>query len=171
MALDIQGKSVSDSYYDTAQICLNGHVINTMAREYPQSNQKHCSKCGAQSMTGCPSCGSTIRGYYHVPGVFGGSRYIRPGYCHDCGRPYPWTIASLEAARELADELDGLSSEERKQLKDSFPDLVKSTPKTALAETRFKKLMKKAGIEAYGGMKSILIDVVSEAVKKSLFGP
>lgn len=29
--------------------------------------------------------------------------------------------------------------------------------------------MKKAGSEAYDGMKSILIDVVSEAVKKSLF--
>ena len=77
----------------------------------------------------------------------------------------------MEAAAELADELDGLSAEEKKQLKESFPDLVKNTPKTVVAETRFKKLMKKAGSEAYDGMKSILVDVVSEAVKKSIFGP
>jgi hypothetical protein len=71
---------------------------------------------------------------------------------------------------ELADELGGLNAEEREQLKNSFPDLVKNTPKTAVAETRFKKLMKKAGSEAYDGMKSILVDVVSEAVKKPVFG-
>lgn len=43
------------------------------------------------------------------------------------------------------------------------------TPST-VAETRFKKLMKKVGSEAYDGMKSILDDVVSETVKKSVFG-
>jgi hypothetical protein len=32
---------MSDSYYDTAQICTNGHVINSMAALSPQSNQKH----------------------------------------------------------------------------------------------------------------------------------
>jgi hypothetical protein len=162
---------MGDSYYDTAQICLNGHVINTMAASSPQSNQKYCAECGAQTITVCPECNSPLRGYYHVPGVIGFFDYNKPSYCHNCGKPYPWTIASLEAARELADELEKLSAEERQQLKDSFPDLVKNTPKTVVAETRFKKLMKKAGAEAYDGMKSILIDVVSEAVKKSVFGP
>lgn len=162
---------MSDSYYDTAQICLNGHVINTMATSSPQSNQKHCAACGAQTITACPDCNSSIRGYYHVPGVIGFFDYNKPSYCYNCGKPYPWTVASLEAARELADELEKLSAEERQQLKDSFPDLVKNTPKTVVAETRFKKLMKKAGAEGYDGMKSILIDVVSEAVKKSVFGP
>ncbi len=161
---------MSDSYYDTAQICLNGHVINTMATSSPQSNQKHCAECGAQTIAACPDCNTPIRGYYHVPGVIGIFDYNKPSYCYSCGKPYPWTVASLEAARELADELEKLSAEERQQLKDSFPDLVKNTPKTVVAETRFKKLMKKAGSEAYDGMKSILIDVVSEAVKKSVFG-
>lgn len=161
---------MSDSYYDTAQICLNGHVINTMSSSSPQSNQKHCDECGAQTITACPDCNIPIRGYCHVPGVLAFFDYKKPGYCYNCGEPYPWTIASLEAAQELADELDNLSADERQQLKDSFPDLVKSTPRTVVAETRFKKLIKKAGAEAYGGMKSILIDVVSEAVKKSVFG-
>lgn len=162
---------MSSSYYDTAQICLNGHLINKMASSAPQSNQKFCGDCGAQTITACPTCNAAIRGYYHVPGVIGFFNYNRPSYCHNCGNPYPWTASSLEAARELADELENLSPEERRQLKDSFPDLVKNTPKTAVAETRYKKLIKKAGAEAYDGMKSVLIDVVSEAVKKSLFGP
>ncbi|WP_081601318.1 DUF2321 domain-containing protein [Thioalkalivibrio sp. HL-Eb18] len=162
---------MSDSYYDTAQICLNGHVVNTLASSSPQSNQKHCAECGAKTITACAGCHAPIRGYYHVPGVIGFFDYDKPRYCYNCGEAYPWTVASLEAAAELADELEGLSWEERQQLKDSFPDLVRETPKTVVAETRFKKLMKKAGSEAYDGMKAILINVVTEAVKKSLFGP
>jgi hypothetical protein len=162
---------MSDSYYDTAQICINGHVINSMAESSPQSNQRFCAECGAQTINACQSCNTPIRGYYDVPGVIGFFEFEKPGYCHNCGKPFPWTESSLEAAAELADELDGLSAKEKKQLKDSFPDLVRETPKTAVAETRFKKLMKKAGSEAYDGMKAILIDVVSEAVKKAIFGP
>lgn len=96
--------------------------------------------------------------------------YDKPAYCYNCGKPFPWTVSGLEAAFELADELEGLSQEEKQQLKDSIPDLVRNTPQTIVAETRFKKLMKKAGAEAYDGMKSMLVDVVSEAVKKSIFG-
>jgi len=166
--LGIYGEVMSDSYYDTAQICLNGHVISTRAASSPQSNQQYCAKCGAQTITACHHCNSPIRGYYL--GVVGYFEYNKPSYCHNCGKPYPWTVASLEAARELADELEKLSAEEREQLKETFPDLVTNTPKTVVAETRFKRLMKKAGTEAYDGMKSILIHVVSEAVKKSLFG-
>jgi len=159
---------MSDSYYDTAQICMNGHVVNTTAATSPQSNQKHCSDCGAQTIMACPSCNVPIRGYYHY-GSPSFSGYHKPSYCYNCGTAFPWTVSSLEAARELADEFDTLTQEEKEQLKNSFPDLVKNTSRTTVAETRFKKLMKKAGSEAYDGMKSILIDVVSEAVKKSVF--
>ncbi|MGB3730164.1 MAG: DUF2321 domain-containing protein, partial [Thermodesulfobacteriota bacterium] len=43
-------------------------------------------------------------------------------------------------------------------------------PRTKLAETRFKKIMMKTGKESLDAMKSILIDIVSETIKKSLFG-
>jgi hypothetical protein len=141
-----------------------------MAQNHPQSNQKYCSDCGEQTITACPSCGTNIRGYYHVPGVFNFSDYHAPSYCFNCGEPYPWTIARLEAASDLADELDGLTADEKEKLKYSLPDLVKDGPRTTVAETCFKKIMKKAGSEAYEGMKSILVDVVNEAVKKSVFG-
>jgi hypothetical protein len=161
---------VSDSYYDVAQICVNGHAINTMAKDYPQSNQKFCAKCGEPTVMACPSCSTSIRGYYHVRGVFASSKFHAPSYCLNCGKPFPWTATRLKAAEELADELDGLTSEEKEKLKASLPELLRDGPNTVVAETRFKNLVKKAGSEAYDGMKAILVDVLSEAVKKSVFG-
>ena len=38
---------MSDGYYDVAQICTNGHVVNSSASSVPQSNQKYCTECGA----------------------------------------------------------------------------------------------------------------------------
>lgn len=160
---------MSDSYYDTAQICFNGHVINSMAASHPQSNQKFCSQCGIQTITACQSCSTAIRGCYHVPGVIGLFRYSKPQYCFQCGTAFPWTTASLAAASDLVDDLDTLTSDEKQQLKDSLPDLIRETPKTPVAEGRFKRIMKKVGAEAAGGIRAVLIDVVSEAVKKSIF--
>ena len=157
---------MSDSYYDIAQICINGHVINSMSNDYPQSNQNFCDKCGGESITKCPECSTNIRGYYHVPGAIGGFEYKAPSYCYNCGGSLPWTQSSLEAAAESADEIEELTDEEKVKLKETLPALVKDGPKTVVAESRFKKLMKKAGKDTYDGMRSILIDVVSEAVKK-----
>ena len=168
----MRGNAMKDNYYDTAQICLNGHTVNSNAISSPQLNQKHCAKCGEQTITKCPACNTAIRGYYTPAGSFElYGYYYKPAYCHNCGEAFPWTTSSLKAASELVDELEALNPEEKQQLKDSFPDIVKDTPKTVVAGTRFKRLMEKAGAEAYDGMKSILINVVSEAVKKSVFGP
>ena len=56
---------MDDGYYDVAQICENGHVANSMAHDYPNSNQDHCDKCGAPTIMDCPSCQIAIRGFYH----------------------------------------------------------------------------------------------------------
>ena len=45
---------MDDSHYDLAQICENGHTVNSMARDYPTSNQDFCDKCGTPTMTQCP---------------------------------------------------------------------------------------------------------------------
>lgn len=161
---------MDDSYYDLAQICENGHVANSMARDYPVSNRAHCDKCGSRTITTCPACETGIRGEYHVPGVVGFSRYKAPAFCYKCGKPFPWTSAALCAAEELADEMDALSDDEKESLKKSLPDLVRETPRARLAETRFKRFMKKAGSEGIEGMRGILTDFVSETVRKTLFG-
>jgi hypothetical protein len=162
---------MSDSYYDVAQICGNGHVVNSMARDYPNSNQDYCSKCGTATITECPNCRTPIRGHYHVPGVIGFFDYSPPSFCFKCGSPFPWTSAALAAADELAEELDNLSSEERALLKRTVADLVREGPAARVAETRFKKIMVKVGREGYEAMRSILTDIVSETVRKTIFGP
>ena len=60
---------MDDSHYDLAQICENGHVANSSARDYPISNQDHCDKCGSRTITACPACETEIRGRHHVPDV------------------------------------------------------------------------------------------------------
>jgi hypothetical protein len=53
----------------------------------------------------------------------------------------------------------------------SLDDLVASSPKTEVASLRFKKIMKKVGKESYDSVKTIVTDLVSESIKKTLFGP
>lgn len=162
--------SSDDSYYDLAQICCNGHVINSMAREYPTSNAPHCQQCGEATVTTCPNCRTEIRGFYHVPGVISLGHYSAPAFCHQCGEPFPWTQAGLAAARELVETFDAISKEDKESLQNAFPDLVRDTPRTRVAEAKYRQVMKKVGKEAVDGLRSILVDVASEAVKKSLFG-
>ena len=162
---------MGDSHYDVAQICENGHVANSMARDYPNSNQDHCDRCGTPTIMACPSCQTAIRGFYHVPGVISFDDYAAPAFCYKCGKAFPWTAAHLRAAEDLADEMDGLTSEERESLRKSLPDLVRDTPITRVAETQFKKIIQKVGKDGYEGMRSLLKDIVSETVRKTLFGP
>jgi hypothetical protein len=153
--------------YDMAQVCLNGHVINSTAEDNPEFNESFCSQCGAKTISFCPGCNAKIRG--HLRGVISGGDIDTPAFCYNCGRPYPWVEASLSAAKELADELDDLAPDEREALKGALNDLVSDTPKTTVAVVRFKKLMSKAGRVAAESLKKILMDVVTEAVRRQLW--
>ena len=160
---------MSENGYDVAQICLNGHVINSSSASSPLHNKKFCDKCGAQTITHCQYCDKSIQGYYHSPYIIIGS-YNKPNFCHECGKPYPWTEAKLSAAKELSDEFENLSPHERETLKKSLDDIIIDTPHTPVATTRFKKLMAKAGKVAADSLKEIIIDVASEATKKAIWG-
>jgi len=158
------------SGYDVAQVCLNGHAVNARSTVYPESNQDFCSRCGKETITSCLSCRTPIRGKLLDSGLML-SAYHPPAYCIKCGNAYPWTEATLSAARELVDELeDSLSADDREQLKDSFDDLVSDTPRTVLATSRFnKRLATKAGVGAASALREILVDIVSETAKKTLW--
>ncbi|NRY58845.1 hypothetical protein DE169_004073 [Clostridium acetobutylicum] len=100
--------------YRTAQICLNGHEITTSANTSPELMENFCSKCGAATITNCPICNTPIRGSYHVEGVLSlGHEYKIPSYCHNCGKPYPWTKTALESANALIEEDENLNSDEK----------------------------------------------------------
>jgi len=158
-----------DSWYDTAQICLNGHSINSMAVSSPERNQNFCDKCGAKTITDCPHCKHCIRGKYHISGAFHFSEFHPPKFCHHCGQPYPWTESTIEAAKEYADELEKLTPEEREKLKKSIGDLVQDTPKTELAASRFKQLVTKAGGSTADIFQKVLVNIISETAKKLIW--
>ncbi len=160
---------MSGDWYDTAQICINGHVVTSSIISSPDIGQKFCKKCGAPTITNCQECNTSIRGFRHLKGVIYFPDYELSSYCPDCGKPYPWTEAKLKAAQELSDELDNLSPEEREMLKKSLDDIVRDTPQTTVAVNRFKKLVAKAGKPAADAFRDILVDVLSEAVKKSIW--
>ncbi len=157
------------NWYDAAQICPNGHVVNATSVSFPEGNKKFCNKCGEPTITACQSCNSPIQGILHISGSgFSSFEYAPPRFCHECGSIYPWTKVRLEAARELADELN-LSNEEKETLKQSIKDLVQDTPRTQVAASRFKRLVAKAGPQVGAMFRDILVDVLSETAKKTLF--
>jgi hypothetical protein len=93
--------------YDTAQVCLNGHVVTSMSQSSPERLRKFCEKCGEPAITACPTCHQSIQGFYLNSMVIG-LRYELPAFCGECGKPFPWTEQRLEAARELTNEAEHL---------------------------------------------------------------
>ena len=156
-------------HYETAQICLNGHVITSGVETSPNMVKKYCPECGAPTTAKCEHCNTGIHGYYHMDGVVSLYNYSPPSYCHNCGKPYPWTETRIETARLLVQEDEQLSSTDKEILTSSIPDLLTETPKTKLATTRYKKLISKAVNVTGQGLRDLLVDLVSESVKKSLW--
>ena len=156
-----------DGYYDTAQICLNGHCITSMALSSPEFKKDYCILCGAKTITTCQNCNKDILGYYHskyaVPYT-----YIVPKYCHNCGKPYPWTVTAIQAATELIALDDMFSAEETQILVDALPDLIAETPKTQLAVAKFKKLLSAAGKFTIDGIRQFAIDFGCAYAKSEL---
>lgn len=154
--------------YDIAQVCTNGHTITSALTRNPQFSKKFCSKCGAKTISNCPDCNQPIQGSYFGAGL--SSRYVPPSFCFNCSKPFPWVDAKIKAANALIDELDSLTPTEQEQLKNSLDDLVKDTPQTQVSTLRFKKLVAKSGQFAAGALRDILVDIVSETVKKAIWG-
>lgn len=154
--------------YDIAQICLNGHVANSSFQDFPQHNQKFCEQCGQPTITECSNCKSSIKGYYRDGSLF--SEYVVPKFCDNCGKPYEWTERKLNAAKELASLSEGFSETEMLDFKNSIDNLVQNSPNVEVAKVKYKKYAIKAGKGIAQGIRDILVDIVSESVKKTIFG-
>ena len=161
-------------YYQNAQICKNGHIRNAHSNAHPEKDEQFCSMCGEQVIQACPHCNAPIRGGLHakIPKYSYGRNYdlydgrqmictgykdeiientiSLPYYCYKCGNPYPWTESRLDAAEKIVDMLDELDDNQKKQLKETFPDLIVESPKTQLAALVAGKIMEKVhGIGRY----------------------
>lgn len=152
--------------HDTAQVCLNGHVITSMADTAPQFRKPYCTNCGATTIMSCPACEAPIRGRYKA------SRAIRevppPSFCHDCGEPYPWTERALAAATELVDLVESMPAPDRQALKERLPALMSDTPQTKVAVARMQQWLAKAGPKLGLVMRDLIVNIGTEAVKKVL---
>ncbi|MGC2424493.1 MAG: DUF2321 domain-containing protein [Nitrospirota bacterium] len=160
------GQNVNAEGYDIAQICLDGHIINDATQSFPEINKKFCNKCGEETIDSCPSCKNPIQGRYHGGGS---EEYIPPSYCHNCGAAFPWIESKIKAAIELSIEDGNLNEEESKNLEESINNIVKDTPRTQVAASRFKKIMTKIGTSTAEGIKTIIVDIVSETAKKIIW--
>lgn len=156
--------------YRVAEICPNGHVSTSSADTSPELREKFCSSCGEQTLTQCPSCNAAIRGFYHVEGVLSIRPYDRPAFCFNCGKPFPWTERAIVSAVELVDEASDLSEQELEQFRTDLTELTKDTPKAQVASLRFKKIMGRVGNSVSGGVRDIVVEILSETAKKAIWG-
>lgn len=126
------------SNYDTAQVCLNGHLICTSMEQCPDDAQKFCSKCGVATITNCPSCQSILRGYCD-------SDYIKPvtveSYCFNCGKSYPWIETAIETTKLIIQEDEELGGQQKTTLIESLPDIIVEAPKPTWHCCVFKKYL------------------------------
>jgi hypothetical protein len=157
--------------YLTAEACPNGHVSTSRIEDSPELREQYCSKCGEETMTQCPNCDANIRGHYDVEGVLIlGGQFEPPAHCHNCGRPFPWTERRIDAAAELLEAGGAVSADEVQQFRADLDTLTKETPKTQAASLRVKAVLGKAGDAVATGVREIVVDVLSEAAKKAIWG-
>ncbi|MBC8147929.1 MAG: DUF2321 domain-containing protein [Bacteroidetes bacterium] len=158
--------------FETAQICKNGHIITDSVQSSP-SNQNFCDNCGESLVTNCIHCDAPIKGKEWISDFFAGSRPISlPNanpFCYNCGKSYPWTEATVTAAKDLALVLEEYSEDERDMLTQSIDELIIESPKTKVEAVKFSRLMKKGGRSIAEGFGEILIDIISETAKKIIW--
>lgn len=164
--------------YVVAMICLNGHSVNAYSEAVPTDNSARCRRCGEPTITECPKCRSPIRGgppqamsVIHEGGPPRVLGFRFPAHCDHCGAAYPWTERRRAAIADIVDLAENLSEEERETLKATIGDIVVESPRTEPSIIRFKRIVGKVGAEIRAGLSRVLGDVVSEAVKRQIFGP
>lgn len=159
--------SVNDYY--TMLVCENGHVL-TDSLEISSDDSAYCSKCGAKTLTRCPSCGAKIRGDIRDSGVVMiGYTTPAPKYCPECGAPFPWTSANLEALKELAELDDELNEADTIELVDSAERAMSENPRTKVAALKIKKVLSKAGKVTATAAKDLLVEIVAESAKRIIW--
>jgi hypothetical protein len=158
--------------FDVGQVCVNGHGITSLAESSPQLRKPFCPTCGSRTIMTCEHRAATIQGTYHAPGVPDEAGYTVPAYCFNCGSPFPWTAAQtrLEAAKELADDAEGLSAEDRERLKESLDDISRDSPSSHAAASRLKRLTSTVRGPTGVALQELITEIAADTAKKTLLG-
>ncbi|MGE5558987.1 MAG: DUF2321 domain-containing protein [Bacillota bacterium] len=76
-------------WYDIAQICMNGHLVNPATIKNPEASSAFCRHCDAPTIKACPHCNKPIRGLQYGAGE-SFSMEAPPSFCYSCGKFFPW---------------------------------------------------------------------------------
>lgn len=151
-------------FFQKAQICTNGHMRNACVDNHPNRNENFCALCGATVIDRCPSCQTPIRGCRSIEqqrtissGNIFSKRHLTttvashailenkdttvPAYCHNCGKPYPWTEATVKTAENIINMFDELTEAQKKQLIEFIPDIIIETPQSRYAALVYAKFL------------------------------
>jgi hypothetical protein len=162
--------------YRIAEVCRNGHVSTSNVDAHPDRREKYCSKCGEMTITECPDCKLAIRGSYTRGGMqfaapgLPHDRYSPPAFCFNCGRAFPWTEIKIAGAAELLEASTEISPWELQQFRADLAEATRDTPKTPAASARIKKTLANVGASVGGAIKDIVVDILSEAAKRMIWG-
>jgi hypothetical protein len=74
------------------------------------------------------------------------------------------------AAKDLADELEGMTAEDLAKLKSAFDDIATPGPRAEAGAARIKKVLGKAGTTVGQALWKMSVDIASEAAKKIMLG-
>jgi len=89
---------ILEDYQDTAEVCLNGHVINPNIKRIPNLRKPFCGECGKKTIIECPYCKKPVPGRFIYKDFEDKTVWGPPSkFCDHCGNPYPW-------AEKLANE-------------------------------------------------------------------
>ena len=149
-------RSSPDGRYYNAQICLQGHVRSSDGRYEPG---EHCTKCGAACIDDCQYCGAPLRGQLANSSM---RHYDLPFFCPapECGIAYPWMQDRLETARELLDDTENLSVDERDEVWDLLK-FVMSDPKSDWVPAKTKLVCAKLA-KVSTASRDILLDFTAK---------
>lgn len=156
------------SNYRIAQICENGDLITDSADVFPDECRKHCVKCGARTISVCPSCNASILGVRDDYPDY--ENYHIPYYCHECGTPYPWTSKILDGAVEILALDTDLDPKIKEIVKEAIPGLIIDSPLASVAAAKYATHIPKASELVRNSLHNLLIDLISESAKKILLG-
>lgn len=154
--------------FTQAQICMNGHTITSDVEGSPEMKESFCSQCGSETMEKCKCCDLPIKGTYTDPDYVILDEYRPPSYCSNCGKPYPWTSAKIEALVELAKMEEVLSDKEVEVFSSHVKDISSDTPNTVVSTNKLIIMSKKFSARAWQEIRSLLVDIASETAKKIL---
>lgn len=163
---------IARTYFRTAQICTDGHIINGSMEDNPELNKNYCHLCSSKVISECSVCHTKIQGDYYgdyeIPfDIKSGKTETRqeiihklteaPAYCYECGSPFPWTETRLQYGQNIVDSLDEISPELKKNFKELLPDIITESPRTEYATLIAAKIITSTQGYGYECLKSWLM--------------